>query len=207
MKVDGNGNPVALNANEYIPFRQIRDALGRAVFGTNASSGDSIQQDELYQMFIGLSPDTTKMWIRDPITVPRMGLDVVPCNPDDPAERNHSFLQGFDSPFWNPSLRSERLMSYFQNWDIAFQNDSAVANVCTARVVGYRHRIVPLNPALKGDRDVIASVLTSRMPARLMTMGGIRDPVKFQSSAGPWAGISPIPLTTDAINAVKAGVA
>lgn len=123
------------------------------------------KNSHLYQIFIGVAPSATRIFIELPATVGQKNLDV-----DTWASNKLQFgyFDGFDSPLLHPTPRGEVVIP--PTMDIAIGYGNPLPYPISPLLLFVVNR---LEVGVVTDPDLVEKMLNSRVPVSIRTIGGL----------------------------------
>lgn len=165
----------------YLVYERIFATAGITTLGNNATVDgiqlfDSINRDVLeiktrallYHLFVGMSPPSLKLFFE----YPKGTVQRVPDNQNFSPTARFSFVDGWNSPFEDPSPAGEIVLPWGRNttgW--RFHNPTTLALTRPLlKFVGYTYRVNVIR-----NVDLVQSILEERpgAAARKITLGGL----------------------------------
>lgn len=145
------------------------------------------EKDHIYQIFYGLNPSPLKAYWYFTKTVARGAPDVTAMT----SKAKWGYIDGFESPFKQPSVKTERFIPYGENMTaFAFYNPLTVpirrADDPMVKFEGKMYGVSVIK-----DVDLIEGILTRKVNARLATLGGLEP---FTYNIGEAYGVEPVPF-------------
>lgn len=192
-----------VSAREYVPY--VYDEVGdvdadewidSTRLGLSAKNITDVLHvedcDEIYQVFMGISPGPLKCYTHYPVDSIRGNLDET----NNYTKSDFGFVDGFESSFNNLSPKTEIWIPRGMKVGFAWHNptDRTVRALLNLMIVRYRVQIIR-------DSDLIHRILTGRKECRIATIGGV-DQISY-NTRHVWD-IDPVPFdsTLDEINAL-----
>ncbi len=86
---------------------------------------------------------------------------------------NFGYVDGYDTPYNNPTDAEELVIPPGQSLDFAFYNPTTEAQVPTLNILMRQYRINPLDPSNDSDANAISRVVSPGSPMPIYNVGGV----------------------------------
>lgn len=151
------------------------------------------QNNHLYQLFMGIAPEPTRIFFELPATVGQRNLDI---DTWASAKLQFGYIDGYDSPLLAPTPRGEIIIP--PTMDIAWGYGNPIEQVIDPLLLFVVNR---LQVDLVTDADLVERMLNGKVTAAIKTVGGLTS---YTYSTSQVYGIEPLPLgaTRDEVEAV-----
>lgn len=169
-----------ISADEHLSSVRLLDEDGNDII-------EVTEKDHVYQIFYGITPSPLKTFWHFTKTQARGAPDVTSMT--DKAK--WGFIDGFKSPFDEPSVKSEKFIPHGENL-----TGFAFHNPLTAPIRRRDNPLLHFQGKMYGvkvikDVTLIEGILARKVPARLATLGGLES---FTYDIPDVYGVKPVPF-------------